>query len=76
MPAHHYDLAGFDVEVTKEGNKYVAKVTCGTHHWHGKGDTAGDAIDHLLPKDPPKTECKLCTNIRRSKSVTAALARG
>ncbi len=74
--ARHHDLVGFDLTVTKEGNQHVARVSCGTHDWIGKGDTEGDAIDRLVPIDPPKTECPLCTKIRRSKSVTAALARG
>lgn len=72
----HYDLGGFDVVVTKESKQYVANVSCGTHAWVGRGDTAGDSIDRLLPIDPPKTECPLCTKIRRGKSVAAALARG
>ena len=74
--AKHYEVAEFDLSVAKHGNEYVATVSCGTHEWIGRGETAGDAIERIKVIDPPKTECPLCTKIRRSKGVTAAIARG
>jgi hypothetical protein len=72
-----HELAGFEVVVTKEKGEQVARLTCSANHaWIGRGATEGDAIERMVPIDPPLTECKLCTKVRRGKSVAAALARG